>query len=230
MSIWGSITGSDAIKDAAKIQAKATREAVAAQREAGDAAVGYYTPYREGGLSAWDRLMQYAGVKGVDAQKAAFDEFKDSPGVEFFKDRGIQAIDRSAAAAGGLKSGRTLIDLDRFGQGLAEQSFGDHKNDLRYLSDTGYGASAASANARLGTAARVGDLTMDGARTQAELAYQRGQIVPNLISGVAGIGADLFGRWIGSRAKKENPYASDPGFAGSSYRPVGSTSRFGGAR
>ncbi len=155
--------------------------------------------------------MQYAGVKGVDAQKAAFDEFKDSPGVEFLKDRGIQAVDRSAAAAGSLKSGRTLIDLDRFGQGLAETSFGDHKADLRYLSDTGYNATGASANARIGTAARVGDLTMDGARTQADLAYQKGQIVPNLINGVAGIGADLFGRYLEGRNKPTNRYGSSYG-------------------
>jgi hypothetical protein len=217
MSFLGSLTGSDAIEKAAKIQAKATREAVAAQREAGNQAVGYYSPYREGGLSAWDKLMAVAGVKGLDAQKSAYDDFRDSPGVDFLKERGVQAIDRSATAGGSLRSGRTLIDLDRFGQGLAEQSFGDWKNDLRYLSDTGYNASGASANARMGTAARVGDLTMDGARTQADLAMRQGEILPNLLTGVASIGGDIFGRWLEGRAKRDS--STGGGFAGTSYRP-----------
>lgn len=230
MSIWGSITGSDAIKDAAKENRKATEASIREQRAAGDAAVGYYDPYRTGGLSAWDKLMAVAGVKGVDAQKAAYDDFRESPGVDFLRRQGVQAIDRSAARDGALRSGRTLIDLDRFGQDLAETSIGDWKNDLRYLSDTGYGASSASANARLGTGANIANTIQRGGEIQADLAYQRGQIIPNLISGVAGIGADLFGRWIGSRGKRENPYADDPGFSGSSYRPVGSTTRYGGAR
>src|SRR5437868_5631954 len=127
MSIWGSITGTDAIQDAAKIQEKATKRAIAAQREAGDQAVGYYDPYRTGGLSAWDKLMQVAGLKGVDAQQAAYDDFRESPGVAFRREQGVQAIDRSATRDGALKSGRTLIDLDRFGQNLGEQSFGDYK-------------------------------------------------------------------------------------------------------
>ena len=199
MSFLGSLTGSDSISKAAKIQSRATQDAIRAQREAGDQAVGYYTPYREGGLSAWDKLMQITGLMGVEAQQRAYDDFRESPGVDFLRQQGIQAIDRSAAAAGSLKSGRTLADLDKFGQGLAEQSFGDYKGDLRYLNDMGYGVAGVSANARMGTASRIGDLTMDGARAQSELAMAKGQILPNLLSQVGAIGAGVYGKYLESQ-------------------------------
>lgn len=221
MSFWGSITGSDALKDAAKIQAKATREAVAAQTSAGERAEGYYQPYRAGGMTAWDKLMQIAGLKGVDAQEAAYDDFRESPGVAFRRDQGVQAIDRSQAARGKLLSGNTLIDLDRFGQGLAEQSFGDYKGDLRYLSDRGFDATGSSAGARLNTGANIANLTMEGGRTQADLAMRQGEILPNLLTGIASIGGDIFGRYLEGRTKTASPYAR---------RPAGGVYSYGGPR
>lgn len=210
MSFFGSLTGSDAIKDAAKEQRKATQAAIRAQQQAGDQAVGLYSPYRDVGMTALHRLAAYAGLSGRGAQQEAYDDYLESPDVEFRKRMGIQAIDRSRAAVGGLRSGRTIADLAEFGQGLASQGINDLFSRITDLKDTGYGATAASANARLGVGGNVANLLQQGGNAQAELAYRRGQIIPNLLTGVASIGGDIFGRWLEGR--RRNPYAGSSSY------------------
>lgn len=55
-------------------------------------------------------------------------DFQKSPGYAFQMQEGIDAIQNSAAAKGGVVSGNTLSALDKFGQGIANQDFYNQYN------------------------------------------------------------------------------------------------------
>lgn len=77
----------------------------------------------------------------------AMQNFFTSPGFEFRRDQGIEAIERSNAARGRLDSGASLKDLNRFGQGLASQEFNNFANRLASLAGVGQGATGQTAQA-----------------------------------------------------------------------------------
>jgi hypothetical protein len=55
-------------------------------------------------------------------------DFNADPGYQFRQDEGQKALERSAAARGGLLSGRAAKDTMRFSQGLASQEYGNAFN------------------------------------------------------------------------------------------------------
>ncbi len=55
-------------------------------------------------------------------------EFQQSPGYQFARDQGLQAIQRSAAARGTLLTGGTLKALDQYGTGVANQDYNNYFN------------------------------------------------------------------------------------------------------
>jgi hypothetical protein len=73
--------------------------------------------------------------------------FQATPGYQFALDQGRAQVDASAAARGGLNSGRTLQDLTRFGQGMQNQEYGNYLNRLAGGADMGLGAATLQANA-----------------------------------------------------------------------------------
>lgn len=83
-------------------------------------------PWRQYGASA---LAQFANALGPN--------FQASPGYQFALDQGLRAIQRSAAGRGMLDSGQTLKALMQYGQGLANQEYGNYLNRLAALSGIG---------------------------------------------------------------------------------------------
>lgn len=98
-------------------------------------------------------------------------DFNADPGYQFRQQQGEQAIERMAAARGGLNSGRAAKDLAAFNSGLASQeyqnAYGRYNNDYltgfnafntnqnniynRLMGVTGVGQSSASALAGVGS-------------------------------------------------------------------------------
>lgn len=73
----------------------------------------------------------------------ALSEFQASPGFQFRRDQGVQALDRSAASKGMLLSGAQKQGVTEYGQKAASDEWGNYTNALRGLS--GQGASSAAA-------------------------------------------------------------------------------------
>jgi hypothetical protein len=71
---------------------------------------------------------------------------RTSPGYQFRLDQGVQARDRAAAARGMSLSGRQQKELERFGQGLASQEYGNRLNRLAGLAGTGQTATSNTAS------------------------------------------------------------------------------------
>lgn len=61
-------------------------------------------------------------------KKFSLADYQADPGYQFRLDQGTQALERSAAARGGLLSGGNLKDLTNYQQGVASQEYGNAYN------------------------------------------------------------------------------------------------------
>lgn len=81
-------------------------------------------PWRAAGTEALGTMRDFVrGDRGF-----TMSDFKADPGYSFRMSEGQKALERSAAARGGLMSGRTMKDLLRFGQDTASAEFGNAYN------------------------------------------------------------------------------------------------------
>jgi len=128
---------------AAGAQKRAARDAAALQQEAYARQEDLQEPFRQGGMAAQNRLMTLLGLQlpegaeyvpglEVDAKSRDFGkyardfsmkDFEADPGYGFRMSEGMKAIERSAAARGGLLSGATLKGITRFGQDTATAEY-----------------------------------------------------------------------------------------------------------
>ena len=132
LAIGGSaLLGASASKSAAKTQAAATDRAGELQKEMFEEQNRLQEPFRQGGLAAQNKLLTYFGLPG-GAEGADFgrynrdfgaQDFQQDPGYAFRLAEGQKALDRQAAARGGLISGGALKAAQRYGQEMGSQEF-----------------------------------------------------------------------------------------------------------
>ena len=139
MAGWvaGAVVASAAIgayssSQASKAQQCAASQATDAQTAMFERQVELQEPFREAGLKGQNRLLEYLGLGGdVNAPgygkyataEFGMDKFQADPGYAFRMSEGMKALERSAAARGGLLSGSNLKNTQRFGQDLASQEY-----------------------------------------------------------------------------------------------------------
>jgi hypothetical protein len=98
---------SDAMERSAELQYKQYREDVARQK-----------PFYDVGVNALPELVEASRY-----QPFTMDKFQADPGYAFRLGEGTKALERSAAARGGLLSGGTGKALQRFGQEMGSQEY-----------------------------------------------------------------------------------------------------------
>jgi hypothetical protein len=133
--------GAVASRSASKTQAGAAQQAADVQRSQFEQTRADQAPYREAGYNALANLQRTAGNVPA-AFKFGDYEFKADPGFGFRLSEGQKALDRQAAARGGLISGGALRAAQRYGQEMGSQEFGNAFN--RAL--TSYGTDVAREN------------------------------------------------------------------------------------
>jgi hypothetical protein len=133
--------GAVASRSASKTQAGAADRAADVQRSQFEQTREDQAPYRQAGYNALAELQRTAGNVPA-AFKFGDYEFKADPGFGFRLAEGQKALDRQAAARGGLISGGALKAATRFGQEMGSQEFGNAYN--RAL--TGYNTDVAREN------------------------------------------------------------------------------------
>lgn len=112
--------------------------------------------------------------------------FTATPGYDFRKKQGIDAIDASAAARGGLMSGKTLQDLNTFGDGIASQEYGSYMQRLAGMTDMGMGAAGMQATAGNNAAAGVGNALGNIGNAQAAGAIGQGNALAGMFNNLGG--------------------------------------------
>lgn len=139
--IGSSLLGGSAAKSAASTQSAAADRAAELQYQQFMQTREDQAPYRAAGVNALAELQRTAGnVPG--AFSFTNQEMYQDPGYAFRLSEGQKALDRSAAARGGLISGGALKAAGRYGQDMASQEYQNAYN--RAL--TGYNTGVASEN------------------------------------------------------------------------------------
>lgn len=141
----------------------------------------------------------------VDAEKAKitagatpYRGFTKTPGYDFRMREGMNAIQASAAARGGLNSGATMKALGRFGQDYAASEYGTYLNRLGAMAGVGQTATGTVANAGQNYAAGAGNALMAAGQARASGYNAIGQGVQNTLGGVGQIAGFGYGQgWFG---------------------------------
>jgi hypothetical protein len=115
--IGGKMQG-DAARSAADTAGAASDRAVALQREQYEKQLAMQKPFYDVGVNALPEL-----VKASKYTPFSMQTFQQDPGYGFRLKEGQQALDRSAAARGGLISGGALKAAQRYGQEMGSQEY-----------------------------------------------------------------------------------------------------------
>lgn len=195
---------------AAKTQAASADQSTQLQREMFNKQVELQQPWYEAGTNALAKM-----------QKGVVSDYMD-PSYQFRFGEGMKALDRQAAARGGLISGGALKAAQRYGQDYASQEFGNAYNRLAAMANVGQTSSTNMGNAAGAFGANAGSNYMGAANARASgyvgganaltgglnqyLNYTQGQ---NMLAGLQGGGAG------GNANAAINPYfANTPGVGG----------------
>ena len=130
-AILGGVIASSGARSAASTQADAATRSGELQKQMYDEQSRLNAPYREAGLTGQNRLMELLGLGGnrgaagygqyANAPTAA--DIQTDPGYAFRLAEGQKALDRQAAARGGLISGGALKAATRYGQDMGSQEY-----------------------------------------------------------------------------------------------------------
>jgi hypothetical protein len=172
----------------------AQQQAIQAQQEAqrqGAAALekgaAAYDPYTQFGMESTNRLATLMGLRpgagsGSLMEQPSIDQLQMDPGYAFRVAEGQQAIDRSAAARGGLQSGAALMAAARYGQDMGSQEYGNAYN--RFMANR----------------ANVMNLLQGGVNTGFGAAQGRGQLAGQAANLYSGTGTNV------ANTLMSNPY------------------------
>ena len=116
--IGSAILGAASSRSAAGTQAAAADRAGQLQQEQFERQVELQAPFREAGVRALPELEAASRYTPFGMQ-----QFQADPGYGFRLSEGQKALDRQAAARGGLISGAALKGAQRFGQEMGSQEY-----------------------------------------------------------------------------------------------------------
>jgi len=130
-SLGGGLIARSGARSAARTQEQAAQRAEQTQREMFERQLGLQEPFRQAGLTAQQEIMRLLGIGGDAtapgygsmARPFGMEDFQQDPGYTFRQSEAMKALERSAAARGGLMSGATMKGIQRFGQDLASQEY-----------------------------------------------------------------------------------------------------------
>lgn len=108
---------------AASKQASAARSAAGMQQAQFEQTQAEEAPWRQAGATALNQLGQLTATGGEFNRPFSMADFQADPGYQFRMQQGLQALQGSAAARGGLLSGAALKGIEQYGQGLASQEY-----------------------------------------------------------------------------------------------------------
>lgn len=172
--VGSSLIGASASRSAAGAQAAAADRAAEGQERMFERQVELSEPWRKAGETALNKLVPLA----TEYTPFGMAQFQADPGYGFRMSEGMKALERGAAARGGLLSGATLKGIQRFGQDLASQEYTNAFNryqteraarlqPLQSLAGVGQTTAQQIGEAGMRTAQNVGEALTSGAAARA---------------------------------------------------------------
>jgi hypothetical protein len=221
VNLIGGNKQAEAAQGAADTTAAATREQTALQRRMYEENIARQKPFYDVGVNA---LNQYvSGIQpGAELTRGfTMADYQADPGYAFRLQEGLKALDRTAAARGGLLSGNALRGATQFGQNLASEEFGNAYNRFINQQNTrrnalaglaGYGPTTAQTLGAAGQtmANNVGALGMQQAVNQANAnllgTNYRATSYGEAANQLGKVNWSGFGDWLGGKVVPESPY------------------------
>jgi len=172
--IGSSLLGSRAASSAASTQSDAANRAADLQNAQYQQTRADQMPFLQAGVTALNQLAPMAANYETFGQQ----QFQQDPGYAFRLSEGQKALDRSAAARGGLISGSALKAAQRYGQEMGSQEYTNAFNryqterqarlgPLQSLAGVGQTTASTLGQAGASNAANVGNLMTGGAAASA---------------------------------------------------------------
>ena len=172
-TLASSLIGANAASSAASMQAGAARDAANLSNEQYQQTRRDQAPWRAAGEQALNKLIPMS-----DYTKFGMNQFQADPGYAFRLSEGQKALDRSAAARGGLISGGALKAAQRYGQDMGSQEYQNAfnryqtersamLNPLQSLAGLGQSANNFTGQAGAANAAAMGNYLTGGAAASA---------------------------------------------------------------
>jgi len=163
-SLISGIIGQQGAQAGGNMAANAANQAAQLQQQEAGRARQAMSPWSSTGIGALGKIASLLGLGtlamsdpsnpnsfwGIDGSNAkqrqdeALNAFQTSPGYQWRKTEGVNALDRSAAAKGLLLSGAQVKGVQAFGDGLASEEYRNYMADLMATSGMGQGAAASA--------------------------------------------------------------------------------------
>lgn len=161
-----------AIEEAARIAARSASEQTELNRRIYEENLRRQQPFLETGTEFFNQLaaLQRGGPT------AAENFLQMDPGYRFRLGEGVKALERSAAARGGLTSGATGKALTRYGQELGSQEYANAYNRLANLANVGPRTAGIMADLGAGYTGASNALAAMNAANQGNLALGLGNV------------------------------------------------------
>jgi hypothetical protein len=206
-TIGSALIGAGASGDAAGAQLAASAEQARVQKEMFDKQVELQAPFREAGLKGQNQLLDLLGLSentkaagyGSLAKPFTGQDMYADPGYAFRLSEGVKALDRSAAARGGLLGGNQMRGLTEYGQNYAS---GEYMNAFnRYQAERQArlnplqslaGQAQTSANTLTSAAGNLGNALGENAMNLGNIRASGYMGTANAISGALGQAANYY--------------------------------------
>ena len=214
-----------AAREAAQIANASSDRALALQQRMYDESIARQQPYYQAGVNALPGYLKGIAAGGEYVRPFTMADFNADPGYAFRLSEGQKALDRQAAARGGLISGSALKAAQRYGQDMGTQDYGRALQDFYGRQEVarnaaagvaGYGptSNALAATAGQNYATNAGNLMSNqGYNTaNAMLAGERARQSSYGEIGKA-LGSGGFSNMFGNYGRSEGP-VSMPGYGG----------------
>jgi hypothetical protein len=210
-ALIGGGMSSRASRRASRAQQQSADQSAQLQREMFDRQTELQEPFRQAGITSQNELMRMLGIGGdpnsqgygsLGRQFSAADMEMD-PGYGFRLSEGLKALDRTAAARGGMMSGAALKAAGRFGQDMASQEYMNAFNRAQALKSERigalgglYGAGQMATNQVSNAAGQygvnAGNMMMESGRARASGYIGSANAISNAL-GQAAMGYGMFG-------------------------------------
>lgn len=221
-ALFSADSSSNAAQSAADTSRQASDASVAEQRRQYDLSRADQQPFLTAGTGAINRLAAGVGYGGEFGAATPFDfQYSEDPGAAFRMSEGMKALDRSAAARGGLLSGATLKGAQRFGQDLGSQEYGNAFN--RYV--TRFNANTGERNQLYN---RLAGVAGTGQTTAGQLASQGSNMVGNVGNIMTGSAANQGNAMMAAAGQRQSAFGGAANALGRMYGPQRGTDPYGG--
>lgn len=141
------------------------------------------------GIGAGDLMRSYS-----------FQDFRENPDYQFRLNRGMEGIESSAAAKGGLMSGAALKSLNEFNRGTFDQQFANERQNFQGEQANRYG--------------RLFDLARLGQNTVAQTGAQGASAAANIANQQNAVGQSQAGAILAGQNARNDRYSGLAGLAG----------------